>query len=142
MQHYIKYQKDTDFSNMVFSINGKIQNQSSEMSIIITFTNKEPIETQCLTITCGSYSGRSLIIAQRLPQTSSISREFAFLVDCRGSMIGPSILNARKCLQFFIKSIPVDSSFNIIRFGSRFDSFLESSQPYNEQNVKEASEML
>ena len=48
-----------------------------------------------------------------------VKGEFIFLIDRSGSMSGPLIKMAREALVIFLKSIPNDSYFNIVSFGSR-----------------------
>jgi len=47
--------------------------------------------------------------------------EFVFLVDRSGSMDGDAIRQAKNAMRVILKSIPVDSHFNIVGFGTRFE---------------------
>lgn len=62
-----------------------------------------------------------------IPKTSP--GEFIFLIDRSGSMDGKKIQNAKKALLLFLKSLPVDSYFNVIGFGSRFESLFPEFRP-------------
>ena len=62
--------------------------------------------------------------------------EAVFLVDCSGSMAGQSMNLAREALLVFLHSIPVNSFFNVILFGSRFESVFPSSQSYDDDNLR------
>ncbi|CAF1303922.1 unnamed protein product [Adineta steineri] len=68
--------------------------------------------------------------------------EFIFIVDCSGSMSeGSRIGLAKEALLLFIRSLPVGSHFNIIRFGSRFDILFKDevlTTVYNEETAKKA----
>lgn len=49
------------------------------------------------------------------------------LVDCSGSMAGvDGIELAREAMLLFIRSLPLGTHFNIIRFGSMFDVLFKS----------------
>ncbi|KAH7427975.1 hypothetical protein KP509_10G069600 [Ceratopteris richardii] len=70
---------------------------------------------------------------------SQIKCELIFLIDCSGSMEGPSIACVRDCMQILLRSLPVNSRFNIIKFGSRWSSLFPDSQQYNDASLWQAS---
>ena len=53
-------------------------------------------------------------------------------------MCGPRIEKATECLELFLRSLPVGSFFNVVRFGSRFEYLFENSVEYNEENLERA----
>ena len=71
-------------------------------------------------------------------KSSKAACEFIFLVDRSGSMGGEFIKSARETLILFLKSIPPGCSFNIIGFGSNYESLFPSSVPYNQENLDRA----
>ncbi|KAL5473247.1 hypothetical protein EMCRGX_G027704 [Ephydatia muelleri] len=71
-------------------------------------------------------------------KSSIAACEFIFLVDRSGSMGGEFIKSARETLILFLKSIPPGCSFNIIGFGSNYESLFPSSVPYNQENLDRA----
>ena len=75
------------------------------------------------------------------PKFASIEAacEFIFVVDRSGSMGGPYIKSASETLVLFLKSIPEGCYFNIVSFGSRYESFFPSSQPYNQETMEKAT---
>ena len=75
------------------------------------------------------------------PKFTSIEAacEFIFVVDRSGSMRGPYIKSASETLVLFLKSIPEGCYFNIVSFGSRYESFFPSSQPYNQETMEKAT---
>ena len=75
------------------------------------------------------------------PKFTSIETacEFIFVVDRSGSMDGPYIKSASETLVLFLKSIPEGCHFNIVSFGSRYESFFPSSQPYNQETMEKAT---
>ena len=70
--------------------------------------------------------------------------EFFFIIDRSGSMEGLRIQNLKKALQVFLKSLPNDSYFNIISFGSNYEALFKSEQSvrYNEENLKIALDSI
>ena len=70
-----------------------------------------------------------------LPEVRS---EIIFLLDCSGSMCGNSIQQAKKALQLCIHAMSEGDVFNIICFGSHFESMWPDSQQYNQQTLDEA----
>eukprot|EP00092_Neocalanus_flemingeri_P060081 GFUD01071967.1.p1 GENE.GFUD01071967.1~~GFUD01071967.1.p1 ORF type:complete len:834 (+),score=254.30 GFUD01071967.1:112-2613(+) len=66
--------------------------------------------------------------------------EAVFLVDCSGSMSGQSMKLAKEALQVFLHSLPVNSFFNIILFGSSFQSLFPQSRKYDDDSLKDAKD--
>ena len=62
---------------------------------------------------------------------------FIFLVDQSGSMRYKSIDLVKQGLLLFIQSLPPESYFQLIGFGSYFKKYNEEPVEYNEKNVKE-----
>jgi hypothetical protein len=49
----------------------------------------------------------------------------------------------REAVLLFLKSLPADSQFNIIRFGSNYESlFSETTVVYNGANLRQAKKMV
>ena len=61
---------------------------------------------------------------------------FIFLVDQSGSMAGSSIKMVNESLLFFLQSLPKNSYFQLIGFGSTFKKINEKPVLYNKENVK------
>ena len=74
------------------------------------------------------------------------SSPFYLVVDCSGSMGSEDKIGlAREAMQLFLRSLPVGSYFNIIRFGSDYDVLFKNEKAaavYNEANAKQAEELL
>ena len=132
-----------DDSTKQLTINNQVENKDNEHSIIITFETKENIRSSVLIgDTTNDYNNCSITISPNLEEkTSETTTEFVFVVDCSGSMSGRSISKAAECLELFIRSLPENSYFNIVRFGSSYDKLFESSVQYNESNIKKALEL-
>ncbi|XP_071500088.1 von Willebrand factor A domain-containing protein 5B1-like [Diadema antillarum] len=79
---------------------------------------------------------------QMLTYRFDVPGEYVLLVDRSGSMSGEYIANARETLMMVLKSLPMNCRFNIIGFGSAYKPLFESSRPYTQDNVSEASAYL
>ena len=51
-------------------------------------------------------------------------------------MEGPRLNQAKKALQYFIRSLPPNSIFNIISFGGKFEKMHKNSVEYNKKNIE------
>ncbi|CAF3138720.1 unnamed protein product [Rotaria sp. Silwood2] len=73
-----------------------------------------------------------------------VNNEFIFIVDCSGSMQDENKIGlARQAMVLFLKSLPVDCQFNIIRFGSDYKTLFNNvTEKYNEQNAKVAEQLI
>jgi hypothetical protein len=74
----------------------------------------------------------------------NFTNEFIFVVDCSGSMEDESKIGlARQAMLLFLKSLPMDCHFNIIRFGSRHQSlFNDITAIYNDDNARQAEKLI
>lgn len=64
--------------------------------------------------------------------------EFIFLLDRSGSMEGQKISMVIQSVLLFIKSLPTDSIFNIISFGSSYERMFPVSVRYDNVNIEQA----
>ena len=64
--------------------------------------------------------------------------ELIFMIDRSGSMNGNSINNAKETILLFLHSLPPNAYFNVISFGTYFQSLFKESQPYSNANLEEA----
>jgi uncharacterized protein YegL len=71
----------------------------------------------------------------RRQKMASTLGEYIFVIDRSGSMMGNRIVQARKSLIYFLKSLPPNSYFNVISFGSEFVGMPESLK-YNDENLE------
>lgn len=77
-----------------------------------------------------------------LTDLNKFKGEFIFLIDRSGSMYGKRIETAKDSLIFFIKSLPADSYFNIVSFGSDYEFMFPESCKYDDQTIEEALEKI
>ncbi|CAF1269665.1 unnamed protein product [Rotaria sp. Silwood1] len=77
-------------------------------------------------------------------QPTILNNEFIFVVDCSGSMQHENKIElVRQAIFVFLKSLPINCYFNIIRFGSDYESLFEKRTAiYNEENVRKAEELI
>ena len=83
-----------------------------------------------------------LTCVPRLEDLTKVPSEVVFLIDCSGSMSGQSILMAKEALSLLLNSLPTDSTFNIIRFGSSMEMLFPSSQPYTDFTLDKARTLV
>ncbi|CAF1412354.1 unnamed protein product, partial [Didymodactylos carnosus] len=102
-------------------------NDSRKDAILLTFT---PRLSDFMKISSGK---------------EEITTEFIFIVDCSGSMTEANGIGlAKEAMLLFIRSLPVGSHFNIIRFGSNFDILFKNeilTAVYDEQTAKQAENL-
>ena len=67
---------------------------------------------------------------------------FIFLIDQSGSMSGTSIKLVSDSLLFFLQSLPKDSYYQLIGFGSIFKKINEKPVLYSKENVKNTMEII
>ncbi len=73
---------------------------------------------------------------------SRAGAEVIFLLDCSGSMIGDSIDQARRALALSIRSLEEGDSFQVVRFGSTFESLWRHPRRFGESTLDEATEYI
>ena len=121
------------------------EEKSLDRDLVIQIEHKRPHEATVLTESGGEGSkeflGDPAVMVNFFPELehSEAACEFIFLVDRSGSMSGSYIRSARDTLILFMKSLPENSRFNIIGFGSSFEKlFSESSVPYSQETLDRA----
>ena len=73
------------------------------------------------------------------PINEDMKGNYIFLIDRSGSMYGNRINMAKQSLIYFLKSLQENGSkFNIISFGSQFNSLFENNELVNNKNINEA----
>ena len=75
------------------------------------------------------------------PSPSPIKFEFIFIIDQSGSMsrIIPLVID---CLHLFLRSLPLNCTFNLIGFGSTAHSLFDQPMELNQKNFKIGSEFI
>jgi hypothetical protein len=103
-------------------------------ALFVTTVLSRPITSRSL------FAGRYLCGSVFLDKTDRMqtNNEFVFVVDCSGSMDGVRIRQGRECLDLFIRSLPEGCLFNIVRFGSQFQSLFPESVRYSNETAAQA----
>jgi hypothetical protein len=81
---------------------------------------------------------------QHVRDNTSVTNEFIFVVvDCSGSMEDENKIGfAPQAMLLFLKSLPVNCHFNIIRFGSSYETlFKDITATYNKENAQQAEQL-
>lgn len=84
----------------------------------------------------------AMVAFQPKLNTEQAPCELIFLVDRSGSMMGSSIEQARNALQLCMRSLSEHTRFNIVGFGSSYESLFPESLPYNEETLAKASDHI
>jgi len=81
---------------------------------------------------------------QRALNNIEVTNEFIFIVDCSGSMADENKIGfTRQAMLLFLKSLPVNCHFNIIRFGSSYETlFKDITAIYNKENAEQAEQLI
>jgi uncharacterized protein YegL len=125
-------------SNVVFNRNENyltIEGILNTSTIVLQMKSLKSFQTSAV------YNGQYLSLTI-FPENDSIRSvdvaEYVFVIDCSGSMSGNEIEMAKDSLQIMMHSIPQNSFFNIVRFGSRFECFSKDSVQKTENNFQSA----
>ncbi|CAF2955122.1 unnamed protein product [Rotaria sp. Silwood2] len=80
---------------------------------------------------------------QRTINNAELANEFIFVVDCSGSMENKNKIGlVREAMLLFLKSLPTNCHFNIIRFGSNYCTLFDDiTAIYNEENAQKAEQL-
>jgi calmodulin len=130
-----------------------------DREIVLLIQLEQPLEPRCWFEPCIRGNGKAALLAVLYPeedsvqnlfssqpqqqqqfQTSQTQKEFIFLLDRSGSMSGGQIRRAAEALQLLLRSLPQGSRFNIIGFGSNFQTLFDASVLYDAASLQRASD--
>jgi hypothetical protein len=92
---------------------------STQLNLEIKFQN--PLKCSGFTSSIEGYDYLGLSLISNFCQSTQTKTEYFLVIDCSGSMSGKNIVMARETLKYFIRSLPDNSLFNVIQFGSNFE---------------------
>jgi len=73
-----------------------------------------------------------------LGEMSESKGEFIFILDRSGSMCGDRIIMSKEALVFFLKSLPPESLFNVVSFGSDYKFLFPESKANSDEALDQA----
>ncbi|CAF4068533.1 unnamed protein product [Rotaria sordida] len=123
------------------------QNTHLDRDILINIELAEKHDTFIATIESNAVMATFMPTeddCQRVTKFGNETNEFIFIVDCSGSMDDENKIElARQATLLFLKSLPMNCHFNIIRFGSNYVTlFNEITVVYNEDNARQAEALV
>nr|MDQ3036823.1 VIT and VWA domain-containing protein [Myxococcota bacterium] len=85
--------------------------------------------------------GARVAMVTFLPEISASEQghEVIFLLDCSGSMGGESIAQAKRALQLCVRALGAGDRFDVVRFGTRSESFWGTSRALDERSLEDAT---
>jgi uncharacterized protein with von Willebrand factor type A (vWA) domain len=141
--HPIKINSDQED---VYAIKFGRENTHLDRDILIDIELAEKQVNTILTIESNAVMATFIPTTDdcRQARNNEETNEFIFVVDCSGSMTSENKIDlTREAVMLFLKSLPADSQFNIIRFGSNHVAlFPEITVPYNKANIQKAEQMI
>jgi Ca-activated chloride channel family protein len=110
-----------------------------DRDFVLLLTPAEPL----LPLSCQAQDRRGdrFALASFTPQIpdTKVPVEVLFLVDCSGSMDGPSIVEARRTLRLCLHSLEPGDRFEIVRFGSSHQGLFGESREYDDDALEAAA---
>lgn len=119
--------------------------ENLEKDLVVLIRRREPhapaaiVEGGAATSGRGYMSGPAVMVSfyPEFPDVEAAG-EFLFLLDRSGSMAGTYITSAKEALVLFLKSLTEGCYFNIIGFGTQYQSLFPSSVSYDQSSLGKA----
>ncbi len=128
-QDFLLRFKDSNFGIPNFNLGHNTQNQTTPYALKLSF---DPFTEQ----------ENKIQEDKEDDEIIEKAAEYIFILDRSGSMGGEPIKMAREAVIFGIKSLPAGSFFNVVSFGSNFESMFPNSVASTEEFVNKALEVL
>ncbi len=110
-----------------------------DRDFVLTLTRRDSSQGRAYRFGDGEYTFVQLDLLPPVVDTvGTREREVTFLLDCSGSMQGDSIEQAKKALRICLKALPAGCPFNIVRFGSSFESMFPQAKRYDVDSLRQA----
>ena len=153
----IKYKNDKEENNINKSFSILFRTENMNKPIIYSQYNPEKNETAySINYTYNSKNLKEIPIPEKPDEDNTISYAtkyeqnqvnetpglFLFLIDQSLSMKGKSMELVKKTLLLFIQSLPKESYFQLIGFGSSFKKYNETPVIYNKENIKKIIDVI
>ena len=139
------HQVDIDKNELNTKVTLKNDKDFMNKDIVFTFKTMKSKEERSFALLGKSLDGYSAI-ASFYPSFGSDfvkkSKSVTFVVDCSGSMNGVSINSAKTAMHKALELFNEGDSFNIIKFGSHYDSLFEKEVLATEENIAIARSMV
>lgn len=114
-----------------------------DRDVVFLFETAEPHTASAWTSTAF---GHGHVVAQLIPdlgaENSDQPRSVTFLLDCSGSMAGDSIDQARRAVELCLRSLNEGDRFQIVRFGSTYESLFPEPQKFSQATLDAAIERV
>ena len=104
---------------------------------VVLITYATPHEPKVVVEDNGKGSYAAMITLFPHLQFADTKCEFIFVVDRSGSM-NEKVTELREAMQLFLRSLPEDSYFNIIGFGSAWEKLFPESRRYDDDSLEPA----
>ena len=129
-----------DLHSMIASFDGTTVDMDRDLVVLVA--SEAGHHPQFLVEKGENSTAILLTLVPRLEDLVTVPSEVVFLIDCSGSMSGQRISMAKEALSLLLSSLPPDSCFNIVRFGSTMDMLFSSSQAYTDSTLEEARALV
>lgn len=110
-----------------------------DRDFVLTLTRRDSSQGRAYRFGDGEHTFVQIdLLPPAVETVGTREREVTFLLDCSGSMQGDSIDQAKKALRICLKALPAGCHFNIVRFGSSFESMVPTAVRYDADSLKQA----
>eukprot|EP00002_Diphylleia_rotans_P014219 TRINITY_DN276_c0_g1_i2.p1 TRINITY_DN276_c0_g1~~TRINITY_DN276_c0_g1_i2.p1 ORF type:complete len:859 (-),score=169.72 TRINITY_DN276_c0_g1_i2:232-2808(-) len=128
----------------VVRLSTNTEKQQWKGDYVVTIDLEDPHEPGCCFEILGDYFAFGLSVNPDFVEPNEIidpsNQDFVFVIDRSGSMQGSRISQVRDTMVLFLRSLPFGCYFNIIGFGSRFESLFPKAVEYDEKNMEKATD--